>query len=1029
MNIFRLAVMRPIATSMVFIAIMVFGIYSYIKLPVDLFPEVESPIISVITSYEGAGALEVERNVTEHLESVLGTTPDLLEVTSTSLDNFSVVTLEFNSGANMDEATNNVRDRLGRAEFLLPEDADDPILQKFDASAIPVVVYAVTAEESFPELEQLIDDLIVNPINRISGVGDVSVTGAPSREVQVVLDPERLRAYNLDIPQIAQALQAENISSPAGRVDLGNESYNLRVNTEFRSVEDIGGVIVANFQGRQVTLDQVATIREGFADEDAISRVNGRQGLTFAVQKQSEANTVEVSERVLAAMPAIIDTLPDDVELTMIIDTSEFIVSAIDNLSSVLFYAVVFVVLVVLIFLRQWRATIVIAATIPVSLIVGFIYLTLVGSTLNMISLSSLSIALGMVVDDAIVVLENIMQHIERGSTPREAAIHGTGEVGVAVIATTLTVVAVFLPLTFLEGMTGVWFGQLGAIVVVTVVTSTVAALTLTPMMGSLLMKPVDEGPGGGPLRALSRGINAGLSALERLYGATLRVAVRYRKTTMLVAMLTFAGSVALVPRVGTEFMPISDDGFVTVSGELETSRSLEYTSEVVGRLEAQITEAIPELKRINSTSGTSGSMFGGVGGGKNEFQLRMELIDQDDRERSVFEVADQIRGIMAGVPEVVTSTVTSGNSGGAGSAQPVAVEIRGFDLEQTTALANDLAEHMKGIEGIRDVGLSRGESRPEFEIIFDRERLSDFGLSSAQVAQVVRGNVAGQTATIFRREGDEYDVVLRYAESERGSLEQIRDMTINAPTGARVRIQDLGEIKEFMVPPNIERIDRERMLTVSAGIEGRALNLVMEDVAEWVDAQELPPQIAITYGGDFQEQQESFQDLFLILALSLILVYLVMAGQFESLKEPFVIMFSIPFAFTGVILALLLTDTPLSVIGLIGAIILVGIVVKNAIVLIDYIKLLQGRGLSIFDAIVEGSMSRLRPVLMTTLTTILAMIPLALEIGEGAELWKPMAISVIGGLTFSTVVTLIIVPVLYGMFERNAVTRTGGLS
>ncbi|TXD37950.1 efflux RND transporter permease subunit [Lujinxingia vulgaris] len=1028
MNIFRLAVSRPIATSMVFIAIMVFGIYSYIRLPVDLFPEVDSPIISVITSYEGAGALEVERNVTEHLESVLGTTPELLEITSTSMDNVSVVTLEFNGGANMDEATNNVRDRLGQAEFLLPDDVNDPILQKFDASAIPVVIYSVTADESYPELEQIIDDYIVNPLNRISGVGDVSVTGAPSREVQVVLDPERLRAYNLDVPQIAQALQAENISSPAGRVDLGTESYNLRVNTEFRSVDDIGGVIVANYQGRQVTLDQVASIREGFADEDAISRVNGRQGLTFAVQKQTEANTVEVSERVMAQMPAIAESLPDDVEMTLIIDTSDFIVDAINNLSSVLFYAVVFVVLVVLIFLRQWRATIVIAATIPVSLIVGFIYLTLVGSTLNMISLSSLSIALGMVVDDAIVVLENIMQHIERGSTPREAAIHGTGEVGVAVVATTLTVVAVFLPLTFLEGQTGVWFGQLGAIVVVTVVTSTVAALTLTPMMGSLMMKPVDE-KGRGPLKALARGIDKGLRGIEAVYRGALGVAVRFRKTTMLAALAVFGLSVALVPRVGTEFMPISDDGFVTVSGELETSRSLEYTSEVVTRLEAQITEEVPELKRLNSTSGTSGSMFGGVGGGKNEFQLRMELIDQDDRERSVFEVADQVRGIMAGTPEIVTSTVTAGNSGGAGSAQPVAVEIRGFNLEQTTALARDLAEHMEGIEGTRDVNLSRGESRPEFEIIFDRERLSDFGLTSAQVAQVVRGNIAGQTATIFRRDGDEYDVVLRYAEGERSSLEQVREMTVNTPSGARVRLEDLGEIKEFMVPPNIERIDRERMLTVSAGIEGRPLNLVMEDVREWVDAQNLPPQIAITYGGDFQEQQESFQDLFLILALSLILVYLVMAGQFESLKEPFVIMFSIPFAFTGVILALLITNTPLSVIGLIGAIILVGIVVKNAIVLIDYIKLLQGRGQPIFEAIVDGSVSRLRPVLMTTLTTILAMIPLALEIGEGAELWKPMAISVIGGLSFSTVVTLIIVPVLYGMFERNAKTETGGMT
>ena len=1021
MNLFRIAVARPIATSMVFIAIIVFGVFSYIRLPLDLFPEVENPVITVITTYQGSGALEIEKNVTDHLEASLSTVPNLKEMTSNSVDNVSTIMLEFEYGINLDEAANDIRDVLGRTTRLLPDDVDEPFLFKFSSSAIPVIVFSATADQSYADLENILDDRLVGPLNRIPGVGAVNIYGAPIRQVEVVVDPQRFEAYGLDIQQVAQVLAAENLIYPAGQIDMGPNSLNLRVNGEFVTTEEIGDVVLANREGRIVYLHEVATVRDGFADETAISRVNGRQGVTLTVQKQTDANTVQVAQEVMNRLPSLMEALPPDVELNLIFDTSEFITDSINNLAGVIFYAILFVVLVVLVFLRQWRATVIIASTIPISLVVAFIYLALTGSTLNIISLSSLSIALGMVVDDAIVVLENIAKHVERGTRPVQAAIYGTSEVAVAVVATTLTVVAVFLPLTFITGMTGIWFRELGFIVTVTIITSTVAALSLTPMMSALLLRRADEGkPMPKWLNGISVGIENNLSRLDSFYGKSLSMALRKRGLVVAGAGGVFVLSLALTPLVGTEFMPQSDSGWVNVTAEVQPGRSLQFTADVANRIEDRVREEIPEVELLNSTAGSSGMGFGG-GSTQNSLQLRIGLVDLSERRRSSFEIADQVRGILDDEPELVTYNVDAGQAAG-GAASPVEIHVLGNDIDLTTEIAEDLADFVRTVEGTRDVETSRGEVRPELEFVFDRERLSAFGLSSAGVASTIRGNIAGLTATQYRHDGDEYDIVLRYDESLRNSLTEVENISIPTPTGQRVRVVDLGQIREYMAPPNIEHIDRERSISVTAGLMQRPLSDVMADIRGYVDQMQIPPQIEVVYGGDFESQQESFRDLFLVLLLSIILVYLVMAAQFESLREPFIIMFSVPFAFSGVIFAMLLTNTKVGVIGLLGAIILVGIVVKNAIVLIDYIKLLRGRGLSVVDAIVQGGISRLRPVLMTTLTTILAMLPMALSTGSGAETWRPMAISVIGGLTFSTVVTLIIVPVVYAMFDRKRV-------
>lgn len=1011
-------------TMMVFIALMVFGIYSTVNLPVDLFPEIDPPVITVITTYQGAGALEVEQNVTRELEDQFSTLNDLDEITSSSVDNISIITLEFDWGSNLDEASNNIRDALSRAQPFLPDDVDDPIIYRFNSSSIPVVILAATAEESYPNLRQILDDQLVTPLNRVPGVGAVNLQGGPVREIQINIDPQSMSAYGVSIQQISQALANENVVIPAGDIEMGEQEYNIRIDTEFTSVEEMEKIVIKNTpQGGVVQIRDVAQVRDAIDEDNRVQIVNGGNAINISVQKQNNANTVNVAQAVLERIPELSANLPPDVKIETVVDTSDFIVNSVNNLSEVLIYAIVFVVLVVFVFLRRWRATFIVALTIPFSLIGAFIYLSLTGSTLNLISLSSLSIALGMVVDDAIVVLENISTYVDRGTKGREAALYGTNEVGVAVIATTLTVVAVFLPLTFLTGMTGIWFGQLGSIVVVTVVISTLAALTLIPMMSSKMLRPettkTKESKSFG--NKLSRGVERVLSGLDNGYKKLLGWSLNHRVVVIALAIVLFVGSLALVPGLGTEFMPQSDNGRLTITVELPTGRNPQTAISTIEKIENIFYENVPELRIISSGVGADQS-GGGLGGGStspNVIDVTATLVPVDERERSIFEIAEVVRAEMEDIPEAIKFSVST--AGGMGSGPPVAIDVIGNDLDQTSEIAEQLVNRLEQIEGIRNADVSRGDPQPALQIDLDRDRLAVLGLNSGTVGQSIRGMIAGITATEFREEGEEYDIVVQYQESFRQNIEDIRRMTVLTPDGDLVEIGSLGDVREIYTPPNIERIGRERSIQVTADLLETPLNEVTEQITEFIaNDLEVPPGVEIEFGGDIEEQQDAFSDLFLLLGLSVLLVYIVMAAQFESLKDPFIIMFSLPFAFTGVMLALILTGTKLSVIAFIGGIILVGIVVKNAIVLVDFIQLLRGRGLSLVDSIVESGASRLRPVLMTTLTTLLAMLPLAISQGEGSEIWKPMAIAVIGGLTFSTLVTLVLVPVLYAVFHRK---------
>lgn len=1008
---------------MVFIALMVFGIYSTVNLPVDLFPEIDPPVITVISTYQGAGALEVEQNVTRELEDQFSTLNDLVEITSSSVDNISIITLEFDWGSNLDEASNNIRDALSRAQPLLPDDVDEPIIYRFNSSSIPVVILAATAEESYPNLRQILDDKLVTPLNRVPGVGAVNLQGGPVREIQINVDPQSMSAYGVSFQQISQALANENVVIPAGDIEMGQQKYNVRIDTEFTSVEEMEKIVIKNTpQGGIVQIRDVAQVRDAINENNRVQIVNSGNAINISVQKQNSANTVNVAEAVLERIPELSANLPPDVKIETVVDTSDYIINSVNNLSEVLIYAVVFVVLVVFVFLRRWRATFIVALTIPFSLIAAFIYLSLTGSTLNLISLSSLSIALGMVVDDAIVVLENISTYVDKGTKPREAALYGTNEVGVAVMATTLTVVAVFLPLTFLTGMTGIWFGQLGQIVVVTVVVSTLAALTLIPMMSSKMLRPeIKKRESKSFGNKLSRGVESGLKKLENAYKRLLGWSLNHRVAVIVIAIVMFVGSMALVPGVGSEFMPQSDNGRLTVTVELPTGRNPKTAVSTIEKIENIFYENVPELRIISSGVGADAS-GGGLGGGStnpNVITVTATLVPVDQRDRSVFDIAEVVRAEMEDIPEAIKFSVSS--AGGIGSGSPVVINVIGNNLDQTSEVAANLVNRLEQIEGVRNADVSRGDPQPALEIDLDRDRLAALGLNSSIVGQSIRGMIAGITATEFREEGKEFDIMVQYQESFRQNIEDIRRMTVPTPGGELVEIGSLGDVREIYTPPNIERIGRERSIQVTADLLKTPLNEVTEQINEYIaNILEVPSGVEIEFGGDIEEQQDAFGDLFRLLGLSIILVYIVMAAQFESLKDPFIIMFSLPFAFTGVLLALVLTGTKLSVIAFIGGIILVGIVVKNAIVLVDFIQLLRGRGLSLVDSIVESGASRLRPILMTTLTTLLAMLPLAISQGEGSENWKPMAVAVIGGLTFSTLVTLVLVPVLYAAFHRK---------
>lgn len=1022
MSIYSASVKRPVTTILIFVALIVMGVYSLTQLPVDLYPEMELPFVVVFTTYPGASASDIESNVTKPMENALNSISKLKEITSTSSDATSVVFMNFEYGTNLDEASNDIRSALSMVERVLPEDCEKPTIIKFSTSFMPIVFYAITAKESYAGLEKILDEKIVNPLNRIEGVGSVALSGVPGRKVYIDVDPRRMEAYNLTIEQIGNVLRAENLNMPAGYLEMGKTDYPLRIQGEFPESDVVKNIVISSFNGNAVYLKDVAEVRDTIRETKLDTKINGVKGMSMYVQKQSGGNTVKVTKEVDKALAELVKDLPQDVKINKLFDSASFIKGSITNLTETLMYAGIFVILVVLFFLGRWRATFIIILTIPISLIVAFIYLFVTGASINIISLTSLSIAIGMVVDDAIVVLENITKHIERGSQPREASIYATNEVWLAVIVTTLTVVAVFFPLTFVKGLTGVLFKQLGMIVTITIVTSVFAAITLTPTLSALLLKwyPIKKDAS---FWTYDGSIRKGLDHLDHFYEKTLRWAIHHKTVVSLIALVVFVLSMSLFFVVKTEFFPQADESRISATVELQTGTRVDQTIITANKIDELIKTKYPEVNIISTSTGADdqggfASIFNA--GGTHSIRYSLSLKPIEERTKSVFEIVEEMRADLAKMSEIVDYTLSTSDNMGSFGGSNVDVEIYGYNISETNIVAEQLEARIKKIEGAKDVRVSRAKSKPELQIIFDQNKMIANGLNTAMVSSAVKNRVDGMTATRLRQFGDEYDVVVRFTKSARSTLTDIQNIGITNPMGQVIRLGEIAQIKEFWSPPSIERKRKERIVRVSFTPYKRSLTDIQIDVQKAIDETKMPAGVMVQISGAIKEQMDAFMDIAMLMMISLILVYLIMASQFESLKMPFIIMFSIPFAFSGVAIALFITNTTLSVISGIGAVMLIGIVVKNAIVLVDFINLMRERGHELYEAITISGRSRLRPVIMTSATTILGMLPLAMSTGSGSELWSPMGIAVIGGLIFSTMVTLIIVPVVYAVFARR---------
>jgi HAE1 family hydrophobic/amphiphilic exporter-1 len=1027
MKIVSTSVKKPVTTALCFAALIILGVFSYNRLAVDLLPQIETNSIMVMTAYPGASAIDIENNVTKPIENALNGTSDLKHITSTSQENVSIVSLEFEFGINIDVATNDVRDKLEMVKSMLPDDVDNPIILKFGADDIPILILSVVADQSTNGLYKILDDKVANPLARISGVGNVSISGTAKREINIYCDPYKLEAYGLSIEALSQIVGMENRNTPVGSMDIGSKTYNLRVEGEFGDAYQLLDIAVGSANGKTIYLKDVARVEDRLQERAQESFTNGQRGATIVVQKQSGGNAVSIAKTVRDQLPELQRNLPSDIKLGVIVDTSTNIENIMSSLLETILITMLIVMIVVFVFLGRVSTTIIVIITIPLSLIGSFVYLYATGNTLNIISLSSLSLAIGMVVDNAIVVLENITTHLARGSRPKQAAIYATTEVAISVMAGTLTMLAVFLPLTMVSGITGVLFKQLGWIVSIIMIVSMISAITLIPMMSSRMLNTRQKK---GRLHTFFfTPIEKALNALDRGYGRLLNWAVHNRKKVIAVACLVFAGSMLLVPIMKTEFFPTMDNSRIGVTLELPIGTRQSLTEELAAQVSRGFLENYPEIDIMNYTIGQPDvdNAFANMGkNGTNIASYNISLLDVGKRKRGLLEICELMRQELEQYTELEKFQVLAGgSSAGMGGETSVDMEIYGFDFAETDAVAAALSARLKELPECSQVSISRGDYVPEIQVEFDREKLALQGLNLSTASAYLRNRVNGALASYYREDGEEYDIRIRYAPEYRETTEMIENILVYNNQGQGVRIREVGSVVEKMTPPTIERKDRQRTITVSGVVaKGFAMSDLVGSAKSILSELDIPAGISWNIGGTYESQQETFSDLLTLMVLIVILVFIVMASQFESLTDPFVIMFTIPFALTGVLMGLTLTNTPLGVMAMIGILILLGVVVKNGIVLIDYIKLCRERGEGIISAVVTAGKSRLRPVLMTTLTTVLGMIPMAVGIGEGSEMWKSMGMTVAWGLSVSTLITLVLIPVVYCVFAGNGIRR-----
>ena len=1029
MSIASASVKRPVFTVMATLIVVTLGAFSLGRIPIDLMPEMTFPVISVFTTYDNASPREVEELITKPLEQAVAAITGVEEISSTSQEGSSRIAIKFTWGYNLDEATNDIRDRIDRVIRRLPDEIDRPMLRKFDTAAMPIMFMGISSNLHPVKLRQFVEDEVVYRMERSQGVASTAVFGGLTREIHVEVDPAKVKALNLNLNNFINLIRAENLTEAGGDIDRGRMQVAVRTLGEFTSLEELGATVVAYGEnGALVRLREIADISDSWAKISRITRVNSRDGIFMQVFKQSGSNTVEVAEQVSESVAQINESLPN-IQMTPLFDSSVYIKQSLNTVASSAIQGGILALLVILVFLQNTRSTLILGTAIPISIIATFMAMFFFGLTLNVLTMGALALGVGMLVDNAIVVLENIFRLRGNGMSPMKAASEGANEVTGAIVASTLTTLAVFLPMIFLEGVAGIMFRPFSWTITFALVSSLAVALTLVPMLSSRILKEsassVDHKTGKTRKFGQPRYGRRYFKLVELTYSSWLKRALNRPRMVILLAFGILLLSLVMVPKIGTEFMPQTDESAFRVTLTMAVGTRVEKTAETMKIVEAVVADSVPEIRATSSNVGGGGGQGGGASG-SHIGELRVRLVPVSDRKRSVFEIMRDLRGKLSNLPGA-TIRMRADQSFFAigGTGDKIQVELRGHDLDEAARLSHMMKALIENVPGITDVFLSNEDVTPEELIIIDRDRAADAHLSVSRVSSLIKTAVGGSQAGNYRENGKEYAILVKLKNSDQLAIEELMNMTITNDRGDQVVLGNVARAVAGSGPQSITRKDQSRIATISADYADRALSDVIADIEDSLKSVPMPMDFSYSFIGEAKEQAETFKGLLQVLVLSLFLVYMVMACQFEQLKGPLVIMFSVPFAGIGVILIHFLTNTTFNINSFIGVIMLTGIVVNNAIILVDHANLLRRReGMGMDSALMEAGRRRLRPILMTTLTTVLGLVPLSLGFGDGGESQAPLARAVIGGLTTSTLITLFLVPTIYKILKPHADTE-----
>ncbi len=1026
MKLSDLSVNRSITAMMIFVALLVLGFVSYTKMPLDFYPDIEFPVAVVITDYPDIGPKEVENTVTRRIEESLAGINNVETISSTSKEGNSMVVVQFVWGTDMSSAVSDIRERIDILKGLFPDEVEMPIVLKFDVSLMPIMVLSVSGDRDISFLRAYAEDNLENLFEQIDGVASAHISGGEKDEVKIELVKNRMDAYGISIDTVVQVLRIENMNVAGGDVSTPNKKYTLRTTGEFKNLDDIRNVVVTVKNGTPVYIKDIARVYEAPGERTDVVRLNGEPGVIIRLNKQSDKNTVLVARNIMERLEEIRRILPKDITITPFFNQAEYIERSIENVIDNAIQGGIIAILVVFIFLRNIRSALILGLSIPISIITTFIVMYAFDITLNMMSMGGLAIGVGMLIDNSIVIMENIFRFREKGARPTEAAKLGADEMAMAITASTLTTICVFIPFFFTEGLAGQLFRDMALTITFSLLCSLLVALTLIPMMTSRYIRALRH-EFTGRFAFMNNILNwseQSLQQLEEFYSKAIRWALGHRKQVVLYTVLAIVIGIALLPITGMEFMPEQDEGRITVMAKLPVGTNLDTTEEALKQVEERVKKVLRKDEyRVISTRAGYGEGFAAAFGETTDHsgKLEVRLVPQSGRDRSQQELRKVIREELVGIPGVIFNFLGSGTGGsrvmGIGGAQ-ISIEVYGYDLELSRQYTREIVEAIKGIPGLKDIDISREEGLPEKVIVVNREKASKMGLNATHIANHIKDNVGGKVATTYRKEGKEYDVMVRLREEDRKTVEDIQQILMNTPVGVQVPIGNIIKMVTSSGPSTIERKQQERVVYINCQAEGRDLNSVVSDIQDKIDMLVKPPNFFVDIAGAYKDMQESFRDLALALLLAIVLIYIIMASQFESFSAPFIIMFAVPTIIFGVMFFLFLTGTTFNVVSFMGVLMLSGIVVNNAIVYVDYANILRARGLTLHEALIEAGKKRLRPILMTTFTTILALVPMSLGIGEGSELSAPLARSVIGGLSSSFVFTLIFIPVVYSLFE-----------